>query len=31
MERLPEGERATAELLAYLILGAAAQKDGNRF
>ena len=27
--RLPEGDRATAELLAYLMLGAAAQKDGE--
>ncbi len=27
--RLPEGERAIAELMAYLVLGAAAQKDGD--
>ncbi len=27
--RLPEGDRATAELLTYLMLGAAAQKDGE--
>jgi ATP-dependent helicase YprA (DUF1998 family) len=27
--RLPEGDRANAELLAYLVLGAAAQKDGE--
>jgi len=27
--RLPEGERATAELLAYLVLGAAAQRHGE--
>ena len=29
MGRLPEGDRANAELLAYLILGAAAQKGGE--
>jgi hypothetical protein len=27
--RLPEGERATAELLCYLVLGAAARKAGD--
>ena len=27
--RLPEGDRANAELLAYLVLGAAAQKGGE--
>ncbi|MBI2806633.1 MAG: DEAD/DEAH box helicase [Planctomycetes bacterium] len=27
--RLPEGDRASAELLAYLVLGAAAQKSGD--
>ncbi len=27
--RLPEGERATAELLCYLVLGAAARKSGD--
>lgn len=27
--RLPEGDRASAELLAYLVLGAAAQKCGD--
>ncbi|MCY2926090.1 MAG: hypothetical protein NT031_11730, partial [Planctomycetota bacterium] len=27
--RLPQGERASAELLAYLILGAAARRDGE--
>jgi ATP-dependent helicase YprA (DUF1998 family) len=29
MGRLPEGDRASAELLAYLVLGAAAQKSGD--
>ena len=29
MSRLPEGDQANAELLAYLILGAAAQKAGE--
>jgi ATP-dependent helicase YprA (DUF1998 family) len=29
MSRLPEGDRANTELLAYLILGAAAQKGGE--
>ena len=29
MSRLPEGDEANAELLAYLILGAAAQKAGE--
>jgi hypothetical protein len=29
MSRLPEGDNANAELLAYLILGAAAQKGGE--
>ena len=29
MSRLAEGERANAELLAYLILGAAARKGGD--
>ncbi len=29
MGRLPQGDRANAELLAYLILGAAAQKAGE--
>ena len=29
MGRLPEGDRANAELLAYLVLGAAAQKSGE--
>ena len=29
MSRLPEGDQANAELLAYLILGAAAQKGGE--
>jgi ATP-dependent helicase YprA (DUF1998 family) len=29
MGRLPQGDRADAELLAYLILGAAAQKGGE--
>jgi len=29
MSRLPEGDKANAELLAYLILGAAAQKGGE--
>lgn len=29
MGRLPEGDRANAELLAYLVLGAAARKDGD--
>ena len=29
MSRLPQGDRANAELLAYLILGAAAQKGGE--
>lgn len=29
MNRLPEGDRASAELLAYLVLGAAAQKCGD--
>jgi hypothetical protein len=29
MGRLPEGERATAELLCYLVLGAAARKSGD--
>ncbi len=28
-DRLPQGERASAELLAYLALGAAAQLDGG--
>jgi hypothetical protein len=27
--RLPQGEKATAELLAYLVLGAAARKNGE--
>src|SRR5262249_6492664 len=27
--RLPQGEKATAELLAYLVLGAAARRDGE--
>jgi len=27
--RLPEGDRANAELLSYLVLGAAAQKSGD--
>ncbi|HAV32787.1 MAG TPA: hypothetical protein DCX79_12355 [Planctomycetaceae bacterium] len=27
--RLPEGDRATAELLCYLVLGAAARKSGD--
>ena len=27
--RLPEGDQASAELLAYLVLGAAAQKSGD--
>ena len=27
--RLPEGERANAELLCYLVLGAAARKSGD--
>ncbi|WP_419555813.1 DEAD/DEAH box helicase [Planctellipticum variicoloris] len=27
--RLPEGDRANAELLCYLVLGAAARKDGD--
>ena len=29
MGRLPEGDQANAELLAYLVLGAAAQKGGE--
>ena len=29
MSRLPQGDRSNAELLAYLILGAAAQKGGE--
>jgi len=29
MGRLPEGDRATAELLCYLVLGAAARKSGD--
>lgn len=29
MGRLPQGERANAELLTYLVLGAAAQKGGE--
>ena len=29
MDRLPEGERASSELLAYLVLGAAALKSGE--
>ena len=29
MGRLPEGERANAELLSYLVLGAATQKNGD--
>ena len=29
MNRLPEGDTATAELLCYLVLGAAARRDGE--
>lgn len=29
IDRLPEGDRANGELLAYLVLGAAAQKSGD--
>ena len=29
MSRLAEGDKANAELLAYLVLGAAAQKGGE--
>jgi len=29
MNRLPQGDEANAELLTYLVLGAAAQKDGE--